>query len=211
MFELIELPYSYDALAPAMSADTLKTHHGKHHLAYVKKTNSILEERGEKPSSLEEVVVRAAKEENKTLFNQSGQVWNHGFFWHSMTPRQQAAPQGDLAKAIEAAFGSHQAFRDEFLKKGAAQFASGWVWLNADAQGALTLTTTGNADTPIAHGGTPILTCDVWEHAYYLDHKNDRPSFLETFFDKLANWEFAAEQYEAARAGRGPWKYPPPK
>lgn len=209
MFTLIDLPFAQDALAPAMSADTLATHHGKHHAAYVKNTNTLLAERGKTPKSLEEVV-RESFGKDQPLFNQSAQVWNHGFFWLSLSPTQKSI-SGALGDAIAASFGSQDAFREQFLKQGGAHFASGWIWLLADKAGKLSLSTTPNANTPVADGsGAPVLVCDLWEHAYYLDHKNDRAAFLKAFFDKLANWDFAARQYDAAMGKGAAWTYPAP-
>ncbi len=212
MFELTPLPYPTDGLSPLMSADTLNTHHGKHHAAYVKKTNELLAEKGKQPASLEDVIREAAQNKDAPLFNQAAQAWNHGFFWQSLRPQSSAPPSGELSRAIDQSFGSLAGLREQFLAKGAAHFASGWAWLTADRNGALLLSTLPNAETPIAHeGSTPILVCDLWEHAYYLDHKNLRPKFLEGFFDKLVNWEFAASQYEAARTQQAGWRYPAPQ
>jgi Fe-Mn family superoxide dismutase len=211
MFELTPLPFQADALAPLMSAETLSTHHGKHHAAYVKKTNDLLGEKANHLSSLENVVREAARANDTPLFNQASQAWNHGFFWQCLRPQPSAPPSGEFSRAIEQSFGSMAIFRDQFLAKSTAHFGSGWIWLTADRTGALLLSTLPNAETPIAHeGATPILVCDLWEHAYYLDFKNERPRFLQAFFDKLANWEFAASQYEAARAQRPGWAYPAP-
>jgi Fe-Mn family superoxide dismutase len=211
MFELTPLPFAADALAPLMSAETLSTHHGKHHAAYVKKTNELLSEKGKPPASLEHVVRDAARSNDAQLFNQAGQAWNHGFFWQCLRAPSADLPSGDFARAIEQSFGSVAIFREQFLSKGAGHFASGWIWLTADRNGALLLSTLPNAETPIVHeGAAPILACDLWEHAYYLDHKNERPRFLQGFLDKLANWDFAASQYEAARTQRAGWRYPAP-
>ncbi|HWA01063.1 MAG TPA: superoxide dismutase [Caulobacterales bacterium] len=210
MFELPKLPFARDALSPVMSADTLDTHHGKHHAAYVKKTNALLIEASRAPSSLEDVVRQSAREKNTALFNQSAQAWNHGFFWQSLTPDAQGAPEGALAKAVEKSFGGAAKFREAFLKQGEAHFASGWIWLRLEGE-SLRLETLPNAGTPLAEAGPPpVLVCDLWEHAYYLDYKNDRAAFLKGFFDKLANWEFAGRQYEAALAGAPGWTYPAP-
>ncbi len=207
MFQLTELPFAQDALAPVMSADTLATHHGKHHAAYVNKTNALLAEKNLRAASLEEVVRQSAKDD-RALFNQSAQAWNHGFFWNCLSPKQQPAPKGALGDAIAQHFGSHEAFREKFLAQGAAHFASGWIWLSRSADGALSLTTTPNAETPITEQGVrPILVCDLWEHAYYLDYKNERPKFLNGFIDRLVNWELAARQFEDAQG----WSYPAPR
>jgi Fe-Mn family superoxide dismutase len=210
MFELIPLPYAETALEPSMSRDTLATHHGKHHAGYIKKMNAALAERPDAPKSLEEVVRLAAREQDQKLFNNAAQAWNHGFFWHSLAPEGGGKPQGDLAKAIEQSFGSFDAFREEAQAKGEGHFASGWLWLVADGAGKLSLKDTHDAATPITDAGvTPLFTCDLWEHAYYIDYKNERPKFLNAFFDKLVNWRLAESQLAAARnGGAGAWTYP---
>lgn len=209
MFKLPPLPYAEDALAPLMSAETLQTHHGKHHAAYIKKTNAALQERSNAPGGLEEVVRLAAREKDQGLFNNAAQAWNHAFFWESLTPTPQSGPEGDLKTALEKTFGSLDAFRDEFNARAGGHFASGWIWLVADGKGAVKLEDLHDAGTPIVDPAvTPLLTCDLWEHAYYLDYKNERPRFLENFLGKLANWRFAERQYEAARkGGEGGWSF----
>lgn len=204
MFILPPLPYAYDALEPTVSATTFTFHHDKHHKAYIDTTNAILKEKGETPASLEDVVRSASGK----LFNQSGQVWNHGFFWESMTDSY-AAPAGDLAAAAEA-FGGLEALKTAFVTEGVGHFASGWVWLVADASGVLKVTSTHDADTALVHEGTPLIVCDLWEHAYYLDHQNNRKGFLEAWFDKVANWKFAAEQLAAAKGAGEGYRYPAP-
>ena len=210
MFKLPELPYAETALEPHMSRDTLATHHGKHHAGYIKKTNAALAERSDAPRVMEEVVRLAAQEKNAALFNNAAQAWNHGFFWQSLTPDSGAPPGGELRAAIERRFTSWEGFRDEFLSVGASHFGSGWVWLAADDKGAIGLDGLHDAGTPIVDPRvTPLLVCDVWEHAYYLDYKNERGRFLEQFIDKLANWRFAESQYAAARnGGAGAWTFP---
>jgi len=210
MIKLPDLPFKPEALEPAMSATTLRTHHDKHHAAYVKKVNGFLEERtGEKPSGLEAIVRLAAKEKDQKLFNNAAQAWNHGFFWQSLTPEAQQGPSGGLARVIEKKFGSLDAFAEQFATQGEGHFGSGWLWVVADTEGQVELKDTHDAHTPIADGQfTPLLTCDVWEHAYYLDYKNERRRYLETFFTKLANWRFAETQYEAARTNAPTWNYP---
>lgn len=208
MFELPPLPFSESALEPNMSRETLATHHGKHHAAYIKKTNELMQQAGLSETTLEDVVRRAAQDKNQKLFNNAAQAWNHAFFWQCLTPQRQDPP-AELKQAIEAKWKSFDAFRDEFLSKGENHFASGWVWLCQGADAELALVDLHDAQTPIVDAGvTPILVCDVWEHAYYLDHKNVRRAFLETVFDKLMNWEFAARQLEAARAGSPGWRFP---
>lgn len=209
MFKLPDLPYDAGALEPHISRTTMETHHGKHHAAYIKKMNAILAERADAPKRLEAVVRLAKDEANKKLFNNAAQAWNHGFFWQSLTPEAQGDPQGELKRAIETAFGSLESFKDEAKSKGENHFASGWLWLVADAKGAVQLTDRHDADTPITDASlTPLLVCDLWEHAYYLDYKNERGKFLDAFLAKLANWRFAEAQYQAARAGRGGWTFP---
>ncbi len=187
--ELPELPFAKDSLAPHMSSETLDFHHGKHHNAYVVKGNELLEEAGVDADSLEELVKRCA-EKGGPLFNNVGQCYNHTFFWNSISPNGGGAPSGDIAAAIDASFGSFDKFKDEFVAGGVGQFGSGWVWLVADGD-ALKIVKTANAETPLTDGLKPILVCDVWEHAYYLDFQNRRPDFLGSFIDNLANWDFA--------------------
>ena len=208
MFTLPDLPYAYGALAPAMSERTLHFHHDKHHRAYVNKLNDLLAKAGRSPASLEEVISGAAKE-GGPLFNNAAQAWNHGFFWQSMTPRK-GAPEGDLAKAIEKSFGDVAKLGQVLVERGETHFGSGWVWLVADAAGALDVKSTHDAhDMVTERAQTPLLVCDVWEHAYYLDYQNDRKKFLTTWFETLPNWAFAAEQFANARKG-GAWRYPAP-
>lgn len=210
MFKLPDLPFAAEALEPSMSADTLRTHHGKHHAAYIKKTNDFLKERANAPTVLEDVVRLAAREQDKKLFNNAAQAWNHGFFWQSLSPQKQEGPQGALKQAIEAKFGSMDAFVAEARAHGEGHFASGWLWVVADPTGAVALEDLHDAQTPIVDPKiTPLFVCDLWEHAYYLDYKNERPKFLESFFAKLINWRFAEAQYEAARnGGVNAWRFP---
>ena len=187
--ELPELPFAKDALAPHMSADTLDFHHGKHHNAYVIKGNELLEGADLKADSLEQLVMQAAKA-GGGLFNNVGQHYNHSFFWNSISPNGGGQPTGSVADAINASFGSYENFKAEFVGAGVGQFGSGWVWLAAEGE-TLKIVKTANADTPLTEGLKPILVCDVWEHAYYLDFQNRRPDFLSSFLDNLVNWEFA--------------------
>jgi len=189
-FELPPLPYAQDALEPHCSAKTLSFHHGKHHQAYVSKTNELIEGTEHANKSLEEII----KSSSGTLFNQAAQVWNHTFFWNCMKPGGGGKPGGALASAIDKSFGSYDKFKEEFKTKGVGQFGSGWVWLVKDGSD-LKVVSTGNADTPLAKGQTAILTCDVWEHAYYLDYQNRRPDFIQAFLDHLVNWDFAAKNF----------------
>jgi len=209
MFKLPPLPFDAAALEPLMSKTTLETHHGKHHAAYIRKTNAALAERADAPSTLEEAVRLAAREHDKKLFNNAAQAWNHAFFWQSLTA-QKSEPTGALKAALEETFGSIGALREKAKARGEGHFASGWLWLVADAKGAVQLTDLHDADTPIVDPKvTPLICCDLWEHAYYLDYKNERGAFLDAFWTKLANWRFAAAQYEAARdGGAGAWRFP---
>ena len=187
-FSLPPLPYAEDALAPVISAETLKLHHGKHHKKYVDTMNQLLEK--EQPgfdasaASLEEVV-RSAKGK---LFNNAAQAWNHDFYWHSLTPKRRR-PAGALLHRLEKDFGSYEGFTGKFAAAANAQFGSGWAWL-VDKDGKLELMTTSNADTPMAHGIKCLLTVDVWEHAYYVDYRNERERYVSAILDRL-NWEFA--------------------
>lgn len=210
MFKLPELPFAEDALEPAMSRTTLQTHHGKHHAAYIKKMNDALKERANAPQSLEEVVRLAKRENDRKLFNNAAQAWNHAFFWQSLTAPAQGDPAGGLKGALDKAFGSLDNFRAEAKAKGEGHFASGWLWLASDDNGAVALIDTHDADTLVTEPKlTPLLVCDVWEHAYYLDYKNERGKFLDAFLSKLANWRFAESQYEAAlHGGAKAWRFP---
>lgn len=203
MFALPDLPYAYDALEPVISGQTMKFHHDKHHATYIKTTNELLEKVGKKdPGSLEEVVREAARSGDKTLFNNAAQAWNHAFFWAAMSPRPED-PEGALTVAIDKSFGDLDSLKKIFVGEGAGHFGSGWVWLFADPQGVLTVRATHDAeDTLTLPDVTPLLVCDLWEHAYYLDHQNDRKGFLEAWFDALPHWRFAAYQFAAAQ-GRG--------
>ncbi|PRP90039.1 Superoxide dismutase [Enhygromyxa salina] len=188
-FELPELPFAKDALAPHMSEETLNYHYGKHHAGYVKKLNAGVEGTQWAGKSLEEII-RGAE---GGVFNNAAQVWNHTFFWNCLKPGGGGEPSGDLAKAIDAAFGSYADFKTKFSAACAGQFGSGWGWL-VKGQDGLEIMTTGNADTPLKHGKTAVLTIDVWEHAYYIDYRNDRAKFIGTILDSLVNWDFAASQ-----------------
>jgi Fe-Mn family superoxide dismutase len=203
MFVLPDLPYAYDALEPTMSADTLHLHHDKHHAKYVETVNQIVEKKGLGGQTLEDVVRGAAESGDKKLFNNAGQAWNHGLLWVSMTA-DRTPPSEALNRAIEAEFGGLQELRERFVTEGADHFGSGWVWLTAH-EGHLDVTTTHDGDGVLTKPGIkPLLVCDLWEHAYYLDFKNDRKSFLEGWFDNLADWAFAARQFEPS----GAWTYP---
>jgi Fe-Mn family superoxide dismutase len=186
---LPDLPYAIDALEPHVSKRTLEFHHGKHHRSYVKKTNELIKGTPHEKSSLEDII-RAAAKDGGALFNNAAQAWNHTFYWHSLAPKGGGKPGGAVARMIESAFGDYESFREAFAKAATSQFGSGWAWLVLDGE-RLQVTKTGNADTPIAHGQIPLLTIDVWEHAYYLDYQNRRPDYVATYLDHLVNWEFA--------------------
>lgn len=202
MFKLPPLPYAEDALEPHISARTLSFHHGKHHKAYVDKTNELIEGTDLAKLSLVELIREAAQDgEKRVLFNNAAQIWNHDFYWHSMSPKGGGEPKGALAKQIARDFGSFDKFKEAFKAKAAGQFGSGYCWLVLGPDGKLAVTTTANADTPIV--GTsqvPLLTTDVWEHSYYLDYQNKRPAYLDAFLDHLVNWEFAEANFAAAEA-----------
>jgi Fe-Mn family superoxide dismutase len=190
-FTLPDLPYAQDALEPHYSATTLSFHHGKHHQAYITKTNELIAGTDLDGKTVEEVVAAAKAKGDGLLFNQSAQIWNHTFFWNSMKPGGGGKPSGPIAEKIDAAFGSYEDFVAAFKAKAVGNFGSGWTWLCAKGDG-LEIVNTDDADTPLAHDGlTPLLTVDVWEHAYYLDYQNRRPDYVQTFFDHLANWDFA--------------------
>ena len=191
-FELPPLPYPKTALEPHMSAQTFDFHHGKHHQAYVTNLNGLVKDTPMASQTLEQIIKATAKDESKIgIFNNAAQVWNHTFFWNCMKPNGGGAPTGALAQKIEQAFGGLDKFKEQFKQAGVTQFGSGWAWLVLDG-GQLKITKTPNAVNPMAQGQTALLTCDVWEHAYYLDYQNRRPDFVQTFLDKLVNWEFVA-------------------
>ncbi|WP_119166308.1 superoxide dismutase [Algihabitans albus] len=197
-FQLPELPYAKDALEPHYSAKTLEFHHGKHHNAYITKTNELVAGTELDGKPVEEVIAAAKAKGDKTLFNQSAQIWNHTFFWHGMAPGGGGAPKGAVAEAIDKAFGSYADFVSQFKAKAAGNFGSGWTWL-VKTGGGLEIVNTDDADTPLAHDGmTPLLTVDVWEHAYYLDYQNRRPDYVQSFFDNLVNWDFVNENFAKA-------------
>jgi Fe-Mn family superoxide dismutase len=187
-FELPALPYAQDALAPHISEQTIGFHYGKHHQTYVTNLNGLVKDTPLDGKSLEEVIKAA---EPGGVFNNAAQVWNHTFYWHSMTPGGGGEPDGDLKTAIEQSFGSVDEFKTAFTDKAKTLFGSGWTWL-AVGSGGLEIVQTKDADLPLAHGQTALLTLDVWEHAYYLDYQNARPAYIETWLENLVNWEFAA-------------------
>ena len=196
--ELPDLPYSKDALSPHISKETLEFHHDKHHAAYVDKTNAAIKGTPLDDASIEEIVKAAKEKGDQGLFNNAAQTWNHTFYWNSMTPNGGGAPTGDIAAAINDAFGDYEGFKKAFADAGATQFGSGWAWLVLK-NGKLEVSKTLNAETPLTEAGvTPILTMDVWEHAYYLDYQNKRPAYIDTFLDKLVNWDFANQNLAKA-------------
>ncbi|WOI53635.1 superoxide dismutase [Parvularcula sp. LCG005] len=199
--ELPALPYARDALEPHVSKETLDYHYGKHHQAYVDNLNGLIKDTDLDSKPLEEIILHADKEGKAGIFNNAAQVWNHTFYWNSMTPSSGGgAPKAGskLAAAIDEAFGSYDKFKDEFATAGKTQFGSGWAWLVAKG-GKLEVRKTANAETPLTEAGvTPLLTMDVWEHAYYLDYQNARPKYIEHWLENLANWDFAEQNFEAA-------------
>ena len=194
-----DLPYAADALEPHVSASTLGFHHGKHHKAYVDKLNAAIADTDYDGHSLEAIVQASHEASDAAIFNNAAQTWNHTFLWHSMSPNGGGEPSGALADAIDESFGDLAGFRKKFKAAAMGQFGSGWTWLVRTADG-LEIVSTGNADLPLVHGTTALLTLDVWEHAYYLDYQNKRDAYIDAFLDKLVNWEFAAQNYEAERA-----------
>lgn len=192
-FTLPELPYAANALEPHITANTLSFHHGKHHQAYITNLNNMVKDTDWIHWSLEEIIKKSYGDPTRVgVFNNAAQVWNHTFYWHSMKPNGGGTPTGAIAEKINAAFGSYDKFKDDFKAAATSQFGSGWAWLVLE-NGALKITKTGNADLPMVHGQTAILTIDVWEHAYYLDFQNRRPDYVTTFLDHLVNWDFANE------------------
>jgi Fe-Mn family superoxide dismutase len=198
-FELPPLPYDKSALEPHVSAKTLEFHHGKHHQAYVTNLNNLVKDTPMANQSLEEIIKATAKDESKAgIFNNAAQVWNHTFFWHCMKPKGGGKPTGDLAAKIDQAFGGLDKFKEQFKTAAVGQFGSGWAWLVSDG-GQLKITKTPNAVNPMSQGQTALLTCDVWEHAYYLDYQNRRPDFVQAFLDNLVNWDFATKNLAGAK------------
>ena len=186
------LPYAMDALAPHISAETLEFHYGKHHKTYVDNLNNLIKGTEFENASLEEIV----KKSSAGVFNNAAQVWNHTFYWNGLTPNGGGAPTGALADAINAKWGSFDAFKEAFTKCAVTTFGSGWAWLVKTPSGELDLVSTSNAATPLTTDNVALLTCDVWEHAYYVDYRNARPKYVESFWN-LVNWEFAAKNFAA--------------
>ncbi len=193
-FTLPPLPYDKNALQPHISAETLEYHHGKHHQAYVTNLNKLLEGKPEANKSLEDIILSS----EGGVFNNAAQVWNHTFYWHCMKPNGGGQPTGELADAIKRDFGSFEKFSEEFSNAAATQFGSGWAWLVVGKDKKLAVTKTSNADLPMKHGQKALLTIDVWEHAYYIDYRNLRPKYIETFLKSLVNWDYALENLKKA-------------
>lgn len=189
---LPDLPYAKNALEPYLSQETLEYHHGKHHQTYVTNLNNLVAGSEFADSTLEEIILKASG----PIFNNAAQVWNHTFYWNCLQPAGGAAPSGPLLDALVAKWGSLEAFQEAFTKVAVGTFGSGWGWLVKTADGGLDLVSTSNAATPLTQGLTPLLTCDVWEHAYYVDYRNARPKYVEAFW-KLVNWSFVASRYAA--------------
>lgn len=203
-FELPDLPFAYDALEPYMSAETFEYHHDKHHAAYVTNGNKLLDGSGLEGKELEEIIIAAAKDNGKGgLFNNAAQHWNHSFFWNCLDPKGGGTSLPATIQArIDSDLGGYEKFKSEFIDACVTQFGSGWGWLTMDnATGKLEITKTGNAGVPFTDGKTPLLTCDVWEHAYYIDYRNARPKYVEAFVDNMINWEFVENLVE-----KGPMK-----
>ncbi|MBF0426671.1 MAG: superoxide dismutase [Fe] [Magnetococcales bacterium] len=184
------LPYDLNALAPHISKETLEVHHGKHHQAYVTNLNGLLPGTEFEGKSLEEIVMRSSG----GIFNNAAQVWNHTFYWNCLSPKGGGEPKGELAKAINAKWGSFAAFKEAFTKCAVTTFGSGWAWLVKNPDGSLDLLSTSNAATPMTQNKKALLTCDVWEHAYYVDYRNARPKYVEMFWN-VVNWDFVASQF----------------
>ncbi|KPK54283.1 MAG: Fe-Mn family superoxide dismutase [Gammaproteobacteria bacterium] len=187
---LPDLPYSMDALEPHISRETLEYHYGKHHNAYVTNLNGMIEGTDLAGASLEDIIRRSTG----GMFNNAAQVWNHTFYWHCLSPNGGGSPDGDLGAAIDKAFGSFDAFKTEFSDKAVKLFGSGWAWLVKRPDGSLAISQTSNAETPLTGQDEPLLTCDVWEHAYYIDYRNARPKYVEAFWN-LVNWDFVSANY----------------
>ena len=185
------LPYALDALAPAYSQETMEYHYGKHHKAYVDKLNELQKGTEFEAMELEDIIKKA----QGGIYNQAAQIWNHTFFWNCMKPSGGGEPGGALAAAITKKWGSYADFKKAFVTSAVGNFGSGWTWLVKKADGSVDIVNMGAAGTPLTTGDTPVLTVDVWEHAYYIDYRNARQKFVETFFDKLVNWDFAAKNF----------------
>jgi superoxide dismutase, Fe-Mn family len=189
--KLPELPYSKESLAPSISAETLEFHYGKHHKTYVDNLNKLIPGTEYENMSLEDIIKKASG----GIFNNAAQIWNHTFYWNSLSPQGGGEPGGELAAAINKSFGSFALFKDKFTTAATTLFGSGWVWLVKNADGSLAIESAGNAGNPVKDGKRAILTCDVWEHAYYIDYRNARAKYVEAYW-KLVNWNFAARNYK---------------
>lgn len=187
---LPELPYPLDGLEPYISAETLQYHYGKHHQLYVTNLNTLISGTEFASLSLEEIINKATG----AIFNNAAQVWNHTFYWHCLSPKGGGEPTGELANAINKEFGNFSAFKDQFSNLAISTFGSGWAWLVKNKEGSLKITSTSNADTPLTNSTTALLTCDVWEHAYYIDYRNARANYVAAFWN-LVNWEFVTKQF----------------
>jgi len=188
---LPELPYPVDALEPHISAETLEYHHGKHHASYVKKLNRLIPGTEYESAALEDIILKASG----GIFNNAAQVWNHSFYWKCLDPAGGGEPEGALAGAIDNVFGSFAAFRDSFSKAAGSNFGSGWTWLARQPDGTLEIVNTSNAGNPMTDDRQPLLTCDVWEHAYYIDYRNARPDYIKALWN-LVNWNFVAQNFD---------------
>ncbi len=197
-FQLKPLPYTPEALASVMSVETVNFHYGKHHKGYVEKLNLLVKGKAYADCSLEEIILQSAhKESEKAIFNNAAQVWNHDFYWSSLNPRGARQPSGDLEQALDDSFGNLDEFKKKFVEAAVDQFGSGWVWLCRDRMGKVQITKSSNALNPLLLDLQPLLTIDVWEHAYYLDFQNRRGEFVEECVSKLLDWEFAEKNFEA--------------
>jgi Fe-Mn family superoxide dismutase len=197
LHQLPELPYAIDALEPYISKETLNYHHGKHHAGYVNKLNKAIENTEFIGKTLEQIIATA----KGNIFNNAAQIWNHSFYWQCLSPDNTLDPKNEISLAIQSDFGTLDDFKQRFTDAATSLFGSGWTWLVLNQEGGVEIVNTENAETPLRHGQTPLLTCDVWEHAYYLDYKNARPDYLQAFW-KLVNWDFVNQQYTTA-AGTG--------
>lgn len=197
--KLPNLPYDLDALEPHISAKTLEFHHGKHHRAYVDKLNKAISNTAYEGLTLEDIISRSHGTTHTNVYNNAAQAWNHAFLWQSMSPEGGGSPSGPLKEALDRQFGDLERFADAFKTAATGQFGSGWTWLVLD-KGELKVVSTDNADTPITSNQKPLLTLDVWEHAYYLDFQNDRGAYVDGFLHNLINWEFASASYGAMKA-----------
>ena len=196
--KLPDLPYAQDALEPHISKETLGFHHGKHHATYVNNLNNMIPGTAYEGKDLEDIIRQSAKDTaGAGVFNNAAQIWNHTFYWHCMAPNGGGQPSDGLLAKITEAFGSFDEFKAQFKQAALTQFGSGWAWLVSEG-GKLKITKTGNAETPLTSTATPLLTCDVWEHAYYLDYQNKRPDYVDTFLNHLVNWAFVEENLSAA-------------